>query len=222
MANPLRILAFSDHHGRYSRLAQRLVAESRPDWIILAGDMLPDCETYGFSVNRLRAQQDHWDRVKPCFLREGAVTTYILGNHEHEEFIDRDLLRRVPTILNGRVAFLEGVPTGPSASGFHPGYDQELMEEEYARAGRPPIILSHCPPYGLLRSDRVARSPGLRLVVCGHVHDDRGRMDVDGTLVVNVSDGYALLQLELPSLQPRVLDMDSMTGFKGRLELDED
>ncbi len=234
MNTTLRLLAFSDHHGRHSELAERLIADLEPDWIVLTGDMLPDYTNFRSKADRLQAQQDHWKSVKYRFLREGSVTTYLLGNHELVGFIDRDL-RRVPPALANKVGFLEGVPSEFGAWGFSREYKGDELEAELAGIGDPPIILSHCPPYGALDwthnaesighrplGERIARGSGTRLVICGHIHEAFGSQEVNGTLVLNVAVGYAMVELDLATLQPRLLKQDTMMGYKGQLALDEE
>jgi len=43
----MKILTFSDLHGRFTARAAQTIREQSPDWIVLAGDMLPDFSMLG-------------------------------------------------------------------------------------------------------------------------------------------------------------------------------
>ena len=87
----MRILVFSDLHGNGSTAAERLTSELHPDWVVLCGEMLADFSNRP-DDKRLDAQPDaqldFWLERRGCFLREGTVTTFILGNHEQSGFQD--------------------------------------------------------------------------------------------------------------------------------------
>jgi len=57
MTRPIRILAFSDLHGKGFREASSLIDQQRPDWIVLCGDLLPDFSMVGGMASRLEAQK---------------------------------------------------------------------------------------------------------------------------------------------------------------------
>ncbi len=222
MAYHLKILAFSDLHGRAFARASELVHLFEPDWIVLCGDMLPDFGMIGGKGNRLDAQRAFWEHYRTSFLREGAVTTFLLGNHELEGFSD-PTLRRVPKMLEGRVAWLEGIPAEFGAWGWSREREEDELEEELLTqldaAPKPLIYLSHVPPFGYL--DRCAHGEHIghrplrehlegrkwpeALVLCGHIHEAFGSREQGDTLLVNVACGYALIEWCMGT--SRLLDM---------------
>jgi Icc-related predicted phosphoesterase len=49
----MKILHLSDLHGLHTAAVERLVDAHEPDWIVLAGDMLPDLKMIRGKDNRL-------------------------------------------------------------------------------------------------------------------------------------------------------------------------
>jgi len=214
MAQTLRILVFSDLHGRCYREASSLIDAQRPDWIVLCGDLLPDFGRIGGRESRLEAQREFWKVYRSGFLRPSAVTTLVRGNHEIEGFSDPGL-QAIPAPLQGRVVRLEGIPVEFGAWGWSREWEEEELEEELraqlAANPSPSIYLSHVPPYGCLDrawgGDNIGHRPLFRhlrqrdwpeaLVLCGHVHESFGSMECGETLVVNAACGYALLEWTL-------------------------
>ena len=124
----MRFLVFSDLHGNGFTEAERLTAELQPDWVVLCGDMLPDFNNCP-EDKRLEAQLGFWREYRGCFLREGAVTTFILGNHEQSGFLDADMLR-LPDPLEGRVVCLEGIPGDAGPFSFAKGSPDSVLEAD--------------------------------------------------------------------------------------------
>ena len=211
MDQPIRILAFSDLHGKFFKEAARLIDDKRPDWIVLCGDILPDFGMIGGKISRLEAQREYWKVYRSTFIREGVVTTLVRGNHEIEGFSDPGL-RRLPASLQGRVVRLEGIPIDNGAWGWSREWeDEELLDELQAQLAENPeplIYVSHVPPFGCLDRSKNGDTIGhhqllehlcernwpAALVLCGHVHEHFGNMTRGGTLVVNMACGYALLE----------------------------
>ena len=188
-----------------------MIDQTRPDWIVLCGDLLPDFGKIPGRDSRLTAQREFWRTYRSTFLREFAVTTLVRGNHEIEGFKD-PLLARLPQGLERQAARLEGIPTEAGAWGWSREWDEEQLGRELQvqllAAPEPRFYLSHVPPFGCLDrtagGQRIGHRPLAQhlhdrnwpeaLVLCGHVHEDFGRMTCGGTLVVNAACGYALLQ----------------------------
>lgn len=212
--NHLRILAFSDLHGEGFQEASRVIDDSRPDWIVLCGDMLPDFGVISGEGSRLEAQRQFWMVYRSTFIRDFAVTTLVRGNHEIEGFCDPDL-RRVPSQVEGHVVRLEGIPVEFGGWGWSREWEEEDLMEELAgqlRDGPSPwIYISHVPPFGYL--DRTANGEHIghrplslhlyeqdwpeKLVLCGHVHEGFGHQEMGQTTLVNAACGYALLDWHL-------------------------
>lgn len=218
------ILAFADLHGSSYAEAARLIDLHQPDWVVLAGDILPEFRMIHGIQRRLEAQRLHWQTYRTEFQREGTTTTFVRGNHEIEGFRD-PLLERVPSHLLGRVIRLEGIPIEFGAWGFSREWEtedlhQELEQECAGLRGLPPIVVvSHVPPHGILDQTRHGSSIGHRplrrmleerqipglLVLCGHVHESFGTHECFGATIVNVATGYALV--ELRHGRPHVIEM---------------
>jgi Icc-related predicted phosphoesterase len=219
----MKILHFSDLHGRHTGLAERLIARHEPDWVVLTGDMLPDFHMISGKENRLACQREWWGTYRRCFLRPGSVTTFTLGNHEIEGFFD-GALASAPSSVAGKVGRLQGNPAEFGAWGYSREYEPEELRAEVDALDRPLVVLSHCPPYGLLDGarngshighpplrdylDKVVEAP--LLVLCGHVHESFGHLRRGRTLVVNAATGFALLDLDLFRGQAQVLHMSRL------------
>lgn len=233
---PLRLLAFADLHGRWYKESAALIRQEAPDWIVLLGDMLPDFELVHGFINCLGCQRDHWKVYGPDFNHGQATTTFVRGNHELEGFQVPSEQRRIPGLLAGQVLRLEGIPSefgrwGWSREWSEPKLAQEL-ENQLRNTPRPAIILSHVPPFGVLDStpsgEHIGHRPLARflqakagkkvsLVLCGHVHQARGSMRVGDTLVVNVSEGFALLDSDGSTWN--LLRIESMSEYASQLRI---
>ncbi len=206
----MKILAFSDLHGDGFIDASALVEVHQPDWIVLCGDMLPDFSNLQ-DERRLEAQRSFWKDQRGAFLREGCLTTYVLGNHELAGFRDPDM-NGIPPELAGRVLRLEGIPGDSGPFSFARGWPAESLRAELEMQLRltptPSIYLSHAPPFGSLdrtyRGEHIGHKPLFEnlqardwpkaLVLCGHVHHGFGLDRVGKTIVVNLATGYALME----------------------------
>ena len=205
------ILACADLHGQAFQKVSDVLDEARPDWIILCGDILPDFKAVPWRESRLKALGEFWTAHRSAFLRKGATTTLVRGNHEIEGFED-PAMAILPAGLERQVVRLEGNPVEFGAYGFSREWEEEDLEEELQgqlrQAPAPGIYLSHVPPLGCLDRNGSGRSIGHRplashlaerqwpeaLVLCGHVHAGFGSMTCGETLIVNVACGYALVE----------------------------
>ncbi len=206
----MKILAFSDLHGDGFVAAADLVDRHRPDWIVLAGDMVPDFTNLK-EERRLKAQMSFWMERRSAFLREGIVTTYVLGNHELKGFRDPEM-GGIPSSLTGRVLRLEGIPGDPGPFSFAKSWpEKDLVAEVEAQSRQvpdPAIYISHAPPYGSLdrtrRGDNIghkqlfrhlqARGWARGLLLCGHVHQGFGHEQQNEMTVINLATGFALIE----------------------------
>ena len=219
----MKILHFSDLHGRHTREAERLIEAHAPDWIVLTGDILPDFHMIGGRGNRLDCQREWWGTYRSSFQHPGAITTLSLGNHELEGFRDR-ALEAVPEALQGRVGVLQGTHAEFGTWGFAREYEPDALQTEVDALCRPLVVLSHCPPHGWLDRNKEGipiGHPPLRrylemtpeaplLVLCGHVHESFGQLRQGRTLIVNAATGFALLDLDIKTGQAQVLEMARM------------
>jgi len=216
----MKILHFSDLHGRHMLAAKMIIDHHRPDWIVLTGDIVPDFYMVGGRSNRLSCQQEWWSTYRNCFIGAEAVTTLTLGNHEIEGFFDRRF-EAMPADLQDRVGILKGNPAEFGSWGFSWEYEPTHLQAEVDALDHPLVVLSHCPPHGLLDANRDGVNIGHRplrylldksaektlLVLCGHVHDSFGHVRQGRTLIVNSAAGFALLELDPASGVSQVLEM---------------
>lgn len=183
-----RVLLLADLHGQYGKLDSFLALD--PDLVIIAGDITQfgPCEDAMDLLGRIEV---------PCFV--------VPGNCDPREILDT-LEESSAVSLHGATITLGGLTlTGVGGSNRTPfGTPYELTEEEIEalishateRAERNVhnILVCHAPPHGTL--DRIGEaqlgSRALRrhlgrfdLVCCAHIHEAKGVMEVDGTVVVN-------------------------------------
>ena len=224
---PMKILHFSDLHGRHMKAAEKLIDTHAPDWIVLTGDILPEFHRISGRDSRLGAQREWWGTYRSSFMHPLAVTTLTLGNHEVEGFYDREL-EAVPSELRVRVGVLQGNPAEFGAWGFSREYEPDELQEEVDALNQPLVVLSHCPPHRLVDANKEGISighPPLRayldetpeaplLVLCGHVHESFGEVRLGRTLIVNAATGYALVDLDLECGQARVLEMSRLNSLE--------
>ncbi len=223
----MKLLHVSDLHGRHTGVVEGLIATHAPDWVVLTGDMLPDFYMIGGRGNRLDCQHGWWWTFRNSFLRPGMVTTFVLGNHEIEGFRDREL-ESCPEALQGRVGVLQGNPVEFGAWGYSREFSSDELQSEVDALNHPLVVLSHCPPLGLLDTNAegtcIGHSPFRRfleeapepplLVLCGHVHEAFGQTRRSRTLLVNAATGYALVDLDLRHGQAEVLEMSRLNISK--------
>ena len=222
----MRILHFSDLHGRAFAAAGALVARHQPDWIVLSGDMLDEPPWLLAAGRRTHRQFRVWERSRERFLLEGSCTTYVRGNHEQAGFQDLDLQAARPAGLAQQVGILEGIPAEFGPWGFPRELSPEALAEELEAQGPRRLWISHVPPYGLLdrthQGLRVGHRPLAQalalaeppeLVLCGHVHEGFGTLRAGGTLVVNAAGGYALLEWEPATGRTELLAQEILVPY---------
>lgn len=219
-----RILAFSDLHGQGHLEAALLVEKKAPDWIVLLGDMLPDFIELQDFERRLEAQRVHWTQHQSAFMRLGVPTTFVLGNHEMEGFDPE--WREMPQELRGQVGIIQGIPIENGAWGFSREWEEPQLREELNAQGFPRILLSHCPPLGVLDRTRAGEHIGHRplcrriqdldhapdLILCGHIHEAFGWERAGETLVVNAATGWAEVQWNPDGYPSELLGMGRIAG----------
>ena len=209
MPCPMRLLVLTDVHGRerVARFANRRIEELGLEGAIVLGDIthFGPPSWAGEFLSRL----------------QGKV--YALpGNCDPPGTLEQ--IERHATCLHKRKVRL-GRWTVGGHGGFNPTIFNtlnEITEEEIERGLRPVmeqgmVLAVHCPAYGTLDMTSVGRHAGStaiarlvkefrpRVVLSGHIHEDRGTVEMDGILYMNpgpAKDGYAGL-LELDG-EPRV------------------
>jgi Icc-related predicted phosphoesterase len=256
----LRILCLSDLHGRIHKApvhhTRRDTDLPDADIVLIAGDLTnmgyDPRDQYGADVLESVA---FWStRLGERYGAENVF--WVPGNHDIR-VTDRDLpgatcalnTIKAPesphsdvTIQGSALCTAFDAPAlaiGWAHTTADRAMDMRHWEDLFAQAayaGNPTIVLSHCPPYGILDAagrrepKRNIGSPGLTdyiqrvmpsLVVCGHVHEARGLQIVETLrgpcVVVNCAETIALLsaqtRLEYPETRLESIAVESWRRF---------
>lgn len=209
----MRVIAFADLHGRHWNRARALIRDFQPDWIILAGDLLPSFDSLDGGESRVEAQLAYWRDHRKKLMAPGIPTLLARGNHEPLEF-PVEGLNQVPQDLGRQVLGLEGVPSEFCAFGHAREFTVEELQAELdtklADLELPRVVVSHTPPFGILDEPEPGAHVGHRplsaflhspagasvdLVICGHVHEGFGIGRIGNAKVLNVATGFAELIL---------------------------
>jgi hypothetical protein len=201
----MRILAIADAHGNYGRIPDILEKAGEIDLVLIAGDLTnfgPDEKALSlfdmFDVPVLAVPGN-------CDLP--TLTETLNGSKAV------NLHNRVWRKENVAFAGFGGSNPTPFCTPFEIE-EQEIGEALDRLVGEAEensdyvVLLTHAPPYGTL--DRVETgNVGCRavagmlgrvdLIVSGHIHEDRGFMEVEGTTVINtgMASGGSAAVIEL-------------------------
>ncbi len=191
----MRILAFTDIHGAYTRV-EEVLRKEKTDVVIIGGDLT----TVG-SVKEAEGALQRFQAINKNLL-------CVAGNMDLP--VHDDLFVRMGISINGRgraigdVGFF-GVSGGPKSPLRTP---YEISEEEIAKrahAGladvknsKVKVFVPHMPPFGtkvdIIHSGIHVGSAAVRdfiedhkpdVVICGHIHEARGQDSIDRTMIVN-------------------------------------
>lgn len=202
----MKILAFTDIHGVYKKV-EEIINYETADVVILGGDL-----TNIGSVKEV-------DVIIEKFRLLSRELFCIAGNMDLPQ---HDILFSQKNIgLNGNGVVLDDVGFfGVSASPYSPlKTPYEVSEETIAekikqgyskiKNAKKRILISHAPPYGtkldVTHSGIHVGSTTVRefiedhqpdLVVCGHIHEARGKDAIDKTIIVNcgaANKGYYVM-----------------------------
>jgi Icc-related predicted phosphoesterase len=187
----MRIAAISDLHGHLPSPIPEC------DLLLLCGDLCPDgMGQYEWLDGPFR----EWLRLAPA---RHIVATW--GNH--------DFIGECVGVMEGaRCTFLidqtididgcaiHGTPWSPPASAWAFSANEDLLAEYFRMIPKGlDILLTHCPPLGWHDVGTTGRRRGSRalldavqaaspqMVICGHVHDQRGCSMAPWGQVINVS-----------------------------------
>ena len=192
----MRIAYVVDVHDRFDAVPQALALIGPVDVLLVGGDIT----TFGTPDDAARAIES-WRLLAPRLLA-------VAGNMDSAA-IDARLVE-LGVSLDGRgVAVGDVGIAGVSAAPFSPLHTpHEIPDEELARragagldeirACRIRVLCPHAPPHGTvcdrLRSGEHVGSTALRalvereqpdLVLCGHIHEARGKDTIGSTWIVN-------------------------------------
>lgn len=210
----MRILHLSDTHGNFPEL-------SEADIVVHSGDLLPNWDPLQRRTeakNQLQWVRERVERFKGWL--GGRPFYFVPGNHDFVEFCS--LLRRGGVdawdLWHDGVKRVDGLVFGglPFVPWFGGDWNWEVHEDEIAAdlaetmSLKPDVLVTHCPPYGVLDvpwqpssyyanggqprhigSTAIAnmlyhgeKTP--RLLLCGHCHEDGGKVaNIGETRVVN-------------------------------------
>lgn len=185
----IRILVLTDIHGQYGKINSFL--ELDPDMVVISGDFTDPDGPVEPALEMLELID------VPCFAVPGNCDCREMPNYLE----DSNAVSLHGSSLNiGKITFV-GIG-GSNPTPFETPF--ELSEEEIdeilsrsvkgMRNNVHTILVSHAPPEGTLDSvgDANVGSTSIKkymknfdLVCCGHIHDDPGVKEIDGTIVVN-------------------------------------
>jgi Icc-related predicted phosphoesterase len=215
----MKLLTISDIHGQFGSFP--LPSFPDADLALVCGDFTNKGIHRPFEV----AAAEQW--TKQMAVRYPKVL-YVMGNHDlglPNAYFERDGLAiqniaRKVTVLSGR-RFV-GADLSPCFDLPELAEDWERMTADtdvdaayFDSLPMADIVVSHCPPLGVLDefrrpgSGHHLGSPGLRryietvkplLVVCGHIHEGSGEAMIGDTCVVNVARRCQLLEIPDGSL----------------------
>ncbi|HIE30756.1 MAG TPA: metallophosphoesterase [Methanosarcinales archaeon] len=198
----MKLLAISDPHGDYAQIPSLVRNAGRVDAVLIAGDIT------NFGPDELT--HDLLGLLEPLDCPVLAIP----GNCDHRSILTTidassavNLENAVHTIGDVTFAGIGGSNPTPFDTAFERSEDEisAILSDLLSRAGETEetrariVLLSHAPPRNTLDripggnagSEAIAGAIGkVDLIVCGHIHEDQGKMIVSAhgreTVVVNV------------------------------------
>lgn len=194
---PSKILAFTDFHGNQDayRHAKEAIANERPDFVIVAGDVI----NYDFN----QAKQLLLDLAAvghPVYFVPGNMDGRELGDWAGSENL-HGLHGRCEKRGGVSLIGLGGSPHGSFKTVFE--YSEEEATALFEAAAKSYgggllILVSHCPPkntkvdqissgehVGSISVRRFVEKTQPALVVSGHIHESQGTDTIGSTTIVN-------------------------------------
>jgi len=189
----MKVLLLTDLHGQYGKMGSFL--DLKPDMVFIAGDLtdMGPCEPVIEMLDEIEV---------PCFA--------IPGNCDPKEILNTIEYSGAVSLHGASIDIGKVSIVGIGGSNPTP-FDTpfELNEEEIDnilnvtekrfKSNIHNILLCHAPPYDTLDDvdGKKVGSSSLRehmkkydLVCCGHIHDQQGVKEVDGTIVVNPGPAF--------------------------------
>jgi hypothetical protein len=187
----MRLYAVADIHAKpeHLELIRSHIEIHHPDALVVAGDIfnylhpepvLHILNGFGVPVLAVRGNSDPAYMAR-YFAAYSNIRLLNAGRIRLDGISFAGLSGTIPVPFRSRIAFRE----------------KHLMEKMKPMLDRDTILIAHPPPYGTL--DRVGRkihagsalvrdlvvhtSP--RMLICGHIHEDKGMEMLEQTLVVN-------------------------------------
>lgn len=197
----MRLFAIADPHGNYSAILPLLEKAGSIDAVLIAGDITnfgpaeKASELMGMFSQKVMAVPGNCDPLSMAQFLDSSCASL------HE---------KVENFKGITFAGFGGSNPTPFCTPFEIeecdiGERLDHLVHDALRMKQPIVLLTHAPPYGIL--DTVGDNHvGCRslasylgrvsLIVCGHIHEARGVMEQNGTIVVNpgmAASGYAAL-----------------------------
>lgn len=191
----MRLYAVADIHGHTGRIEtiRKTVAEQRPDLLVVAGDI----------SGYVKAGQ-----TLDALARVAVPILCIRGNSDlpHVEKMVRatpgmKLLGPSPhTVAGQEFLGLNGTLPLPFHSRVR-AREKKAFDALQPRVTSASVLVVHPPPFGILDKvgkrfsagsrnlARFIRTHHPRLVICGHIHEQTGYRQMQGTLVINCAMG---------------------------------
>lgn len=197
----MRIGHFSDLHGQ----PWAGVGGDPPDLWVSTGDYFPNLRYPPQHESEARYQAEWFRRGAPATVARlrGRPLLVVAGNHDYAD------LAALVTETGGTA--LTVPPEGRDFMGvrwagvrqipfIHGTWNGEVMEADLARimrrvlAADPTVLLTHSPPAGMvdggLGSLAIANAllylpHRIATVLCGHLHEARGEVEINGMRVIN-------------------------------------
>ncbi len=183
----MRILAAADFHGKPFRYqaVREAAAEVQPDIAVLAGDVNGSADLFRL-LNKLDLPtlvvHGNMDSIS---IREPITDTGAIFLHNH-------------AYIHDDVSFIGigGASPQTDVVTMHGSNEQQRLDKTTCD-----ILVTHVPPKGVKDAAMLGRHIGSdwvrtfvmerepRLVICGHVHEDRGHAWLNRTMVVNCTIG---------------------------------
>ncbi len=197
----MKVLLLSDIHSDFEKL-ETILRKSEFDVLFIAGDF-----THFRPADVFKADEIISKYTSSCYA--------VHGNCDHEQVLQHNY-DAITFIHRKSLPFEDFILHGIGGSGFTPFNtpseysENEIMEmvRELKLGGRD-ILLSHCPPKGILDRTYSGLHAGcdairdviesFEIVMCGHIHESHGVVR-NPTLVVNPGAAmwgrYALIDLK--------------------------
>ena len=192
----MKALVFTDVHGSHTSVERVLSSIDAFDVVIVGGDLT----TNGTSVEAIEALERYRAFERPVFMVPGNMDPAAV----------EDALARGGVSIDGRGVIVGDVGFfGVGATPFSPLHTpNEISEEETlrraeagwsdVRGARWKVLVAHTPPFDTaldkIHSGKHVGSTAIRqfierhgpdVVLCGHIHESRGREALGKTLIVN-------------------------------------
>jgi Icc-related predicted phosphoesterase len=189
----MKIICISDTHNHYHALDGKLPAG---DILIHAGDLV----RHG-TVDEIQQFVDWYSQLPHRYK------IFVGGNHDGALEHSREQIKIPANLiyLENELIEIEGLriwgsPVSPPYRSFGFMWEEPRRYATYQKI--PPncdIIINHSPPFGILDQVEEGQHVGCqilaqrlcelkpKLVICGHIHEGYGQLELDGTTYVNAS-----------------------------------